>query len=76
MTDEETGRAVELDELFSVLPAFRHVYKDIDYSYPGVRSENVDNPYVSSTSTPMSIDEIKNYLETNKILEKIDLEGK
>lgn len=76
MTDEETSRAVELDELFSVLPAFRHVYKDIDYSYPGVRSENVDNPYVSSTSTPMSIDEIKNYLETNKILEKIDLEGK
>jgi FlaA1/EpsC-like NDP-sugar epimerase len=71
MTDEETGRALELEEMFSVLPAFRHVYEDIDYSYPNVVTENVDDPYVSSNSTPLNIEEIKSYLIEHKILEKI-----
>jgi FlaA1/EpsC-like NDP-sugar epimerase len=71
MTDEETGRALELEEMFSVLPAFRHVYEDIDYSYPNVLSENVDDPYISANSTALNKDQIKSYLIEHKILEKI-----
>ena len=76
MTEEETGRAVELEEMFSVLPAFRHVYRDIDYSYPNVISEHVDDPYVSSSSRCLDKIQIKNYLEKNNLLEKIDKEEK
>jgi FlaA1/EpsC-like NDP-sugar epimerase len=71
MTEEETGRAIELQEMFAVLPAFRNVYEDIDYSYDDVVSNQVDDPYVSANSTLMSNAEIRTYLEKHRILENI-----
>lgn len=62
MSDEETGRAIELEKYFVVKPAFRGVYKDIDYSYPDVISDYVDNPYISRDEKNMSIAEIDQLL--------------
>jgi len=58
MSDEETGRAIELKKYFVIKPAFRGFYKDIDYSYPNVVSDFVGNPYISKNEENMSIDEI------------------
>jgi len=71
MTEEEAGRSKELQEMFAVLPAFRHVYSDIEYSYPDVVSEAVQDAYVSSISEPMSKQDIRDFLETNRIIETI-----
>lgn len=68
MSEEEMHRALELKEMFAVLPAFRSVYENIDYNYPGVVSEEVDNPYASAESNAMKRAEIREYLEEHRIL--------
>ena len=69
MNDEETRRAVELEDYFSVLPAFRGLYADIPYDYNGILSDTVTNPYVSSDEVPMTHDELRNFLNLNHLLE-------
>ncbi len=69
MNDEETRRAVELEDYFSVLPAFRGLYADIPYDYNGILSDTVTNPYVSSDEVPMTHDELRNFLNSNHLLE-------
>jgi FlaA1/EpsC-like NDP-sugar epimerase len=68
MSDEETRRAVELPDFFSVLPAFRGIYGNIDYSYPGLVSDAVTNPYVSARETVLSRDELRHFLHHNGLL--------
>ena len=68
MSDEETRRAVELEEFFSVLPAFRGIYGDIDYTYPGLLNDTVTNPYVSADETPLGHEELKRFLHRNGLL--------
>jgi FlaA1/EpsC-like NDP-sugar epimerase len=69
MNEEETRRTIELEQYFSVLPAFRGVSFDIDYSYPNTVSTKVDKPYVSDKETPLTKDEIKHFLRVNGLLE-------
>lgn len=69
MSEEETRRAVELDAYFSVIPAFRGLYKSIAYDYPGIVSDRVDRPYVSANETPLGKKELAAYLRKHKILE-------
>ncbi len=69
MNEEETRRTYELDEYFSVLPAFKGVYHDIDYSYQNVQSKHIDKAYNSMNEVPMTHAEILSYLETNNLLE-------
>lgn len=47
MTEEEARRAVELEDRFVVLPAFRPVYRGIDYRYPGQRPLSAPSGYRS-----------------------------
>ena len=68
MSPEETRRAVELKEFFSVLPAFRGFYSNIEYEYDNTISSIVDNPYVSSDEVYLSVEEIKLFLEENKLI--------
>jgi len=70
MSDEETGRTLELKDSFAVLPAFRSVYQDIEYDYPNILRTSINEPYVSSKIAPMSRDDIRNYLEQHRILEE------
>ena len=68
MSQEETRRAVELPRYFSILPAFRDIYKDIDYDYPETVSVEVNNPYVSADETALSLDELRTFLRKNHLL--------
>jgi len=68
MSDEETRRTIELDKFFSVLPAFRGIYSDIDYNYSTIVSELVEDPYVSEQQTSLTVKEVKDFLRNNKLL--------
>ncbi len=68
MSDEETRRAVELDQYFAVLPAFRG-FHNIDYQYDSLVNKIVDDPYVSSEATMMTENEIKDFLIRNNLLD-------
>ena len=68
MSDEETRRAIELDKFFSVLPAFRGVYNDIDYDYSAIVSDLVKDPYISERQTSLTVKETINFLRNNKLL--------
>ena len=69
MSKEETRRAIELKDYFSVLPAFRGVYHDIDYNYPGVVTDEVTKPYISAEEKHMAVPEIKKFLRVNRLLD-------
>ena len=68
MSDEETRRAIELGEFFSILPAFRGVYNSIKYNYSKTVSEVVKDPYVSEQQTFLTAEEIKSFLGDNNLL--------
>ena len=69
MSDEETGRAVELDLYFSVLPAFRGIYNDIDYDYSNLVSAQVSNPYISMNEAALEIEKIRALLNQYNLLD-------
>lgn len=75
MSDEETRRSFELENYFSVLPAYRGIYRDIRYQYEQIISETVDNPYNSSCEKKMSQEELKNYLIEKGLLLGEEEEG-
>lgn len=68
MSDEETRRAVELKNYFSILPAFRGLYSDIAYDYQDVLSSKVTNPYISADEAVLSHDELKAFLKRANLL--------
>jgi len=68
MSQEEMHRAVELPRYFSILPAFRDIYKNINYDYPETVSAEVNNPYVSVDETALSPDELCAFLRKNHLL--------
>jgi len=69
MSLEEVRRAVELPHYFSVTPAFRGIYHDINYSYTELVSDVVDNPYVSAELAPLKLDQVIQLLENNNLLD-------
>lgn len=68
MSEEEMRRAVELKDYFVVLPAFRGIYRDIQYDYEDIESDKVSNPYNSSNEKPLSKDELLSFLNKNGLL--------
>jgi FlaA1/EpsC-like NDP-sugar epimerase len=69
MSHEELRRTLELENYFSVLPAFRGIYQDINYDYNGIVNKEVKTPYTSEHQNPLSIEEIKDFLEKYNLLE-------
>ena len=69
MSGEETRRSLELRDYFAVLPAFRGIYRQIDYDYPGVVSRSVTDPYVSANIPPMGRDELRKFLREHNLLD-------
>lgn len=73
MTEEETSRAYEMNNMFVIKPAFSPIYEDIDYnSYDNITNKKVINPYISKNEPYMSVEEIKSYLLKNKVLENLE----
>lgn len=68
MTLEEVSRSIELENMFVVIPAFRAMYHNIDYSYPDETGKIIDRPYVSSQGPLMSQEEIRDFLIINQLL--------
>lgn len=68
MSPEETRRAIELKNYFSLLPAFRGIYHDIQYDYPNLVSTTVTNPYVSAEEQPLTVEQIRTLLREYKLL--------
>ena len=69
MNQEETRRAWELKQYFVVQPAFACVYRDIDYQYPDLLSESVENPYHSNNEKPLEKEQLAEFLKINNLLE-------
>ncbi len=72
MSHEETRRSVELPDYFAVLPAFRGIYQEIDYSYSDIVSETVTNPYISADETCLTQDQLRDFLLSNRLLDGQD----
>ena len=68
ISSEELGRCLELKEMFVVLPAFRSIYHDIDYTYAGATGQPLAHPYNSSQVPTMSKAEIKAFLCSHRLL--------
>jgi FlaA1/EpsC-like NDP-sugar epimerase len=69
MSEEETRRTIELRRYFAVVPAFKTVYKSIDYDYPEIVSNCVGRAYKSSLEKPMSQTELGSYLREGGLLQ-------
>ena len=68
MNIEETRRTWELPLYYTVLPAFRGLYREIVYAYPEIESKNVTNPYHSGNEKPVTKEELKRFLKNNNLL--------
>jgi len=68
MTEEETVRSVELGDMCVVTPAFKAIYRSINYEYPGVLGGSIERPYVSSTEVSVDRAYLKKYLIAQKVL--------
>jgi FlaA1/EpsC-like NDP-sugar epimerase len=68
MTSEETRRAIELEHYFAITPAFKGMYRQINYEYPGTITKNVDKPYISVDGPFMNKEEIRTFLRNNDLL--------
>jgi len=63
MNQEETRRAKELRRYFVITPAFKSVYHEIEYEYPGEDPfAEVICPYNSTTGAPMSRSNLREFL--------------
>ena len=68
MSDEETRRTVELERYFAVLPAFKDIYQEVDYSYPGIVSQTVSKAYNSANENVLSHQDLRDFLYANSLL--------
>ncbi len=68
MSQEETRRAMELRDYFTILPAFRGIYRDIRYDYPDIVSADVERPYISEEGPFMTHQELRLFLDGNNLL--------
>ncbi len=68
MSHEETRRSIELSKYFSVLPAFRGIYREIEYVYSDIVTDTVTNPYISADEPPLSKEELRSFLIANNLL--------
>lgn len=70
MNGEETRRTIELPDYFAVLPAFKSVYGEVEYSYPGMTNGvGVSEQYSSDIGAAMTADELRKYLRHNRLLD-------
>jgi len=74
MSDEEVHRAIELQDMFVITPAFKSIYQSISYEYRDIVSNKVNKSYISSTEKPLDKVLLKKYLTENKVLEKMEEE--
>jgi len=68
MNHEETRRAYELLKYFVILPAFRDIYRGINYEYQNIISKTVTKLYNSDNETILSKTKLKKLLKESNLL--------
>ena len=68
MNIEETRRSWELTRYFVVLPAFKGIYRNIDYAYPDLQSSEVTRAYHSGNEMPLPKQRLTVFLKENNLL--------
>jgi len=68
MSEEERSRAVEMKDMFSILPALKNGNGKMSYSYPSIMSQHIEKAYISRNEELLTINELKDYLLSNNIL--------
>ena len=68
LTEDEAGHSLELNDLFVTVPAFRGLYRQQDYDFPGARTAD-RRPYTSAEAQCLDIDQLRRFVRDNKILE-------
>lgn len=71
LTEEEVRRTVEMENFFSVLPAFRNVYAEIDYNYQNIETTPATEVYNSGNHECMTDDQITDFLLRPGVLDEI-----
>jgi len=67
MNEEEVRRTMELNRYFVVLPAFKAIYETIEYSYPDMLRDCLDQAYNSALQEPMSRADLRAFLQRNHL---------
>lgn len=70
LSEEEINRTLENESYYIVLPAYRDIYKNIDFKYENTLSNSVEKKYISSEESPLTIQEIKDFLINSNLLVK------
>ncbi len=68
VNEEEIRRTVELPDYYVALPAFKSVYEDIEYVYPGMDGRGLVKAYNSSVVPAMTKEDLRAYLIENHLL--------
>ena len=68
MNYEETRRTIELKNYFAIFPAFRALYRSINYEYNDILSEVVETPYNSDNELPLNKENLKKIIRDNNLL--------
>jgi FlaA1/EpsC-like NDP-sugar epimerase len=63
LNEEETRRTLELEDYYVVLPAFKNLYRNIDYAYTDIVSNSVAKPYNSNSEPLLAEDDIAAFLK-------------
>ena len=62
MSVEETQRAIELERYYAITPAFKGIYRQINYEYSNQVDRTVATPYISSEGPILTDEELRRYL--------------
>ena len=68
LNQEETRRTLELTNYFVVLPAFKNLYRNIEYTYRDIISETVSEPYNSDNDPLLSEEDLAAFLVENQLI--------
>ncbi len=68
LSHEETRRTLELDKYFVITPAFKNVYRNIEYTYDTLISTNVDRAYCSHEEQKLTQEETEQFLILNDLI--------
>jgi FlaA1/EpsC-like NDP-sugar epimerase len=69
INDEEVRRVFELARHYVVVPALRANRGSIDYQYAGLVGRNISQPYNSANVTPMTRQELREFLRASGFLD-------
>jgi FlaA1/EpsC-like NDP-sugar epimerase len=68
LTEDEAGHSLELDDLFVTVPAFRGLYNQQNFEFPGSRKAD-RKPYTSAEANCLELEELREFVRKHGILE-------